>query len=84
MRPARALCGDLNLDRSLDAVDAALYRAVLVGSASLSAAGSARCSVIGSERPCSLADSVVVRRRLSDPPGAPAIAQVCSAALGSP
>ncbi|HXZ86708.1 MAG TPA: M23 family metallopeptidase [Myxococcota bacterium] len=83
VRPARALCGDLNVDRALDAADAALYRAVLVGGATLSPAGAARCSVIGSAHACSLVDSVVVRRSLAVPPAAPAIAQVCSAALGS-
>jgi hypothetical protein len=84
VRPARALCGDLNVDRALDAADASLYRAVLVGAAALSSEGAARCSVIDSEHPCSLRDSVVVRRRLEVPAGAPAIAQVCAAAVGSP
>jgi hypothetical protein len=83
VRPARALCGDLSLDRALDAVDAALYRAVLAGSTELSAAAGARCSVIGSVGPCALPDWVVVQRQLTGPPHPPAIAQVCGAAVGS-
>ena len=83
VRPARALCGDLSLDRALDAADAALYRTVLAGSALLSPTASARCSVIGSAGACALPDWVVVQRQLAAPPQAPAIGQACSAAVGT-
>lgn len=81
VRPARALCGDLTLDRALDGADVALYRAALAGSTSLSTDAAARCSVIASAGPCTLVDAVVVRRQSAQPPLAPAIAQVCSAAV---
>jgi murein DD-endopeptidase MepM/ murein hydrolase activator NlpD len=83
VRSARALCGDLDLDRALTPADLALYRAALIGSTTLSVAASARCTVIGSAGPCALPDQVVVARQLAAPPQLPALAQACSAAVGS-
>jgi hypothetical protein len=82
VRPARALCGDLDLDRALGPGDAALYRLALAGAIALPQAALERCSVRGAAGPCELADSVVLRRQLANPPLAPAISQGCAAAIG--
>jgi hypothetical protein len=84
-RPAGALCGDTEVDETLDAADVTALRARLANPAGapLTTDGERRCTVIAPTRPCDVRDSVVLRRRLAESPLAPGISQVCPAALGS-
>ena len=80
-RQTEPLCGDLNADARIDALDVARIRLALAdptGSA-LSPAEAARCSVAGTPTDCNLIDSTIVRRRLAG--RAPQRAQICPASL---
>jgi hypothetical protein len=77
-------CGDVDADGDVDSADVARYRAFLVDPAGhpLGTDGTARCNVIAAGQPCSLRDTVVIRRSLAQPPLAPGIAATCSAVAG--
>jgi len=80
-RRTSALCGDLNADTRIDALDVVRLRSALAnptGSA-LSPAEAARCSVAGTSTDCNLVDSTIVRRRLAG--RSPKREQICPAAL---
>jgi hypothetical protein len=76
-------CGDVNLDRFLDASDIQSVRASLADPAGmpLSAGGQRRCPVLGETGGCGLADLTVLRRAVEGPGLAPGIAQLCAAAF---
>ncbi len=80
-RRTTPLCGDLNADARIDAVDVARIRSALANPAgsALSAPEAARCSVIGTSTDCNLIDTTVVRRRLAG--RTPLRAQICPASL---
>ncbi len=76
-------CGDANDDGLVAAADVAALRAELAGlPPGLSAAGLAKCSVIGAPGSCDLLDRAVLGRALALPPLLPGISQTCSAAVG--
>jgi hypothetical protein len=74
-------CGDTDDDGRVLQADITRLRLHLAGiSPPLSAAGLAKCSVIGPAASCDVLDSVVLRRALRPVPLAPGIAQTCAAA----
>jgi hypothetical protein len=80
-RRTTPLCGDLNADSAINAVDVARLRSALAnpsGSA-LTPGEAARCSVVGNATDCNVLDSTTVRRRLAG--RTPHRLQICTAAL---
>ncbi len=79
-RRTTPLCGDLNADSQINAVDVARVRSALAnptGSA-LTPAEAGRCSVVGTATDCNLLDATIVRRRLAG--RTPIRQQICTAA----
>jgi hypothetical protein len=80
-RRTTPLCGDLNADSQINAVDVARVRSALAnptGSAP-TPGEAARCSVVGTATDCNLLDATIVRRRLAG--RTPIRQQICTAAL---
>lgn len=80
---ALAVCGDVNVNFSVDPADAALLRAHLADPVSLplSSLATARCTVIPPLRPCDVLDAMVLLRALLAPLRPPGLALACLAAL---
>jgi len=78
------VCGDVNNDAVVDALDVVEFRAFLADplGSPLFPAGVRQCTVIGSVRPCDGLDLTVVRRAVETPSLPPGIAQVCEAVTG--
>jgi glucose/arabinose dehydrogenase len=74
------VCGDVDQNGLVSEGDVGLLRRHLAGLSALSPQAAARCTVIGSERPCDLRDVAVLRRALGQPPLGPPLAQECAAA----
>lgn len=76
------LCGDANDDAFVGPKDGDRIRGLLANpaGAALTPAGASKCSVIGSDTDCNVADWAVLRRAYPLPGVGPGIAPVCAAA----
>ena len=81
LTPPPPVCGDLNDDDLVTALDVALFRAALADpiGAPLTPLAQTRCTVIDPPSSCDLLDLVVIRRVVEGPDLPPGVAQVCSA-----
>ena len=77
------VCGDIDLDLDVDAVDRSLLREALAdpAGAALSAGEASRCSVIGGASDCDVVDVAVLGRVLAGEPE-PGIQPVCASMNG--
>jgi hypothetical protein len=78
-------CGDIDTDNTVTVADVTLLRHFIASQPPApTAAGLAKCSVIGNATDCNLRDAVVLRRHLAASPLGPGISSVCQAAHTSP